>query len=634
MFGKTKRDMKAQSAMEYLMTYGWAILIIAVVLAALFELGVFNGSNLGPQACIAQAGFVCRNPIYTANGIGITFGQTTGRDYYGDWVFVAAHAEALNQNGIPINFTCTATGCANAVSVGVLVPGQIVGVDFNASKFAYGQIPANAPIGTPFAGYVWLGYCFSPCSAPTAYSKMATITAKEAGTSSTAFGGYFGGGSGGVTTTTTSIATTSTLYQVEFSVSPADTGTTTPTNTVQEAPGNSITITATPDSGYIFTGWSSSTGNMVIANQSAESTTANIDGSGTLTAGFAIPYVQISLSTSGTTPSPFQQMLSIRGYSAFTYNGVTYNGINQQWSNVEFTSGGPCISQSCSGVTPLEAWCESGCSGSSTAIVWVKLPSGFSGSTIIYMNFMPNDVMSASGPTGEAPQLSSPYGQYDNGANVFEQYGGKSWSGFTLLGPYGGASTWTTANGYLQQTSTAPTDGGASTPVAYIGSTQYANNGYYIIESSFSYGSQSNARVGIVADLTTGPNYPTGYRFIGENGYNGNGWISFLNDYVAWVVDGGYAASIDTVYTEQVTNAGGTWSASLFPGSTISASQLTSLSATSYVTPNYYGATSGYIGISATNNNQAANPLNVYWFRLRAYPPNGVMPSATFGAVQ
>ncbi|MGC8538128.1 MAG: hypothetical protein ACP5MZ_04090 [Candidatus Micrarchaeia archaeon] len=34
--------MKLQSAMEYLMTYGWAILIVAVVLAALFELGVFN----------------------------------------------------------------------------------------------------------------------------------------------------------------------------------------------------------------------------------------------------------------------------------------------------------------------------------------------------------------------------------------------------------------------------------------------------------------------------------------------------------------------------------------------------------------------------------------------------------------
>lgn len=33
---------KAQSAMEYLMTYGWAILIVIIVAAALYALGVFN----------------------------------------------------------------------------------------------------------------------------------------------------------------------------------------------------------------------------------------------------------------------------------------------------------------------------------------------------------------------------------------------------------------------------------------------------------------------------------------------------------------------------------------------------------------------------------------------------------------
>ncbi|RLJ07224.1 MAG: hypothetical protein DRP16_03850 [Candidatus Aenigmatarchaeota archaeon] len=37
--------MKAQSAMEYLMTYGWAILIVIIVAAALFALGVFNPST-------------------------------------------------------------------------------------------------------------------------------------------------------------------------------------------------------------------------------------------------------------------------------------------------------------------------------------------------------------------------------------------------------------------------------------------------------------------------------------------------------------------------------------------------------------------------------------------------------------
>ncbi len=41
---------KSQSAMEYLMTYGWAILIIAVVLVALFQTGVFNSANFAPKA--------------------------------------------------------------------------------------------------------------------------------------------------------------------------------------------------------------------------------------------------------------------------------------------------------------------------------------------------------------------------------------------------------------------------------------------------------------------------------------------------------------------------------------------------------------------------------------------------------
>jgi hypothetical protein len=36
--------------MEYLMTYGWAILVIAVVLGVLFQLGVFSSTNFSPRA--------------------------------------------------------------------------------------------------------------------------------------------------------------------------------------------------------------------------------------------------------------------------------------------------------------------------------------------------------------------------------------------------------------------------------------------------------------------------------------------------------------------------------------------------------------------------------------------------------
>ena len=52
--------------MEYLMTYGWAILIIAVVLGALYQLGVFSSSSLAPRA---QPGS-CR--VFRPNGPGTT----------------------------------------------------------------------------------------------------------------------------------------------------------------------------------------------------------------------------------------------------------------------------------------------------------------------------------------------------------------------------------------------------------------------------------------------------------------------------------------------------------------------------------------------------------------------------------
>ncbi|MBW2999812.1 hypothetical protein KY339_04005, partial [Candidatus Woesearchaeota archaeon] len=41
--------MKAQSALEYLMTYGWAILIVIIVGAALYALGVFNPGTFTGQ---------------------------------------------------------------------------------------------------------------------------------------------------------------------------------------------------------------------------------------------------------------------------------------------------------------------------------------------------------------------------------------------------------------------------------------------------------------------------------------------------------------------------------------------------------------------------------------------------------
>ena len=67
------KSIYAQSAMEYLMTYGWAILLIAVILVTFFELGIFNisGSSSG---CVAQSSFLCSNPqLNTTGNVLVTF---------------------------------------------------------------------------------------------------------------------------------------------------------------------------------------------------------------------------------------------------------------------------------------------------------------------------------------------------------------------------------------------------------------------------------------------------------------------------------------------------------------------------------------------------------------------------------
>ncbi len=84
-----QRGHKAQSAMEYLLTYGWALLIIATALVALFYLGIFNpqAPRVQPGTCriyrsIAGASLTgqCQNiwPAYVARFDGVASYVSTG----------------------------------------------------------------------------------------------------------------------------------------------------------------------------------------------------------------------------------------------------------------------------------------------------------------------------------------------------------------------------------------------------------------------------------------------------------------------------------------------------------------------------------------------------------------------------
>jgi hypothetical protein len=54
------KTMRGQAAIEYLMTYGWAILVIAIVIAVLY---MFFTPYLSVNQCTMETGFACNDPL-------------------------------------------------------------------------------------------------------------------------------------------------------------------------------------------------------------------------------------------------------------------------------------------------------------------------------------------------------------------------------------------------------------------------------------------------------------------------------------------------------------------------------------------------------------------------------------------
>ena len=280
--------------------------------------------------------------------------------------------------------------------------------------------------------------------------------------------------------------------------------------------------------------------------------------------------------------------------------------------NVEFTTGpGGTGNQ-------LQAWCESSCTSSSTSTWWVNLGSNIlaaypsTGNTItIYMNFMPGSVMSPTGPTGEAPQISGTYAQYDNGASVFGYYNNfissGSVSGFTS----GGGFTATASNGL-----TLNSIGGTSN-TGYV----YTSTSYY--NTNFVYEAYGEAQQQVTAgsidfgtSVQTNANYMQNYEFglwlWGSGSYN---WETYClgncNSGTSPAPNLNQFYVLTTAVTPSTCNY------------LVNYNNVGTLS---------YGSSSvnpSYIGFHMDKGNVQL----YYWMRIRAYSPNNVMPSASLGAV-
>ncbi|MGC8580639.1 MAG: hypothetical protein ACP5MB_11400, partial [bacterium] len=311
-------------------------------------------------------------------------------------------------------------------------------------------------------------------------------------------------------------------------------------------------------------------------------------------------YVPITItnSQSTATPAPFQQMITFNPSSYVQYE-------SSNLGNIRFFQGS----------TELYSWCESGCSStSSQAVFWVKLPSGIGANsgTTIEMVFEPTSINYDGVYAGEAPQLSSTYAQYDDGASVFNNYW--NFAGTSL------SSSWTAISG------TAGTDYKINNGLQLLtttarlqGSNLYQN---FILEGYFQFISDASSGgwdFGVFSSTSSAYG-------LHADGNGGSGWAS------TWYYNNGY--------TEISTSGATIGSGYYFLWQLINnAGSIT----TNFDTPAYSklftaSFTNSLSGAPITvgerfDNTHTGQAMNVifYYIRTRAYPPNGVMPSYSFG---
>jgi hypothetical protein len=132
--------------MEFLTTYGWAIIILTIVLGVLFMGGFFNtGDFFAQQTCTIPGGFDCQ--VLTMNSIG---GMNV--------IIVQGTADAINLTAYSCNQNASLTKAYFQYPASpVYLP---VGSNYTISLkcFTNKGVAFNGVVGTPFVGYLIIRY--------------------------------------------------------------------------------------------------------------------------------------------------------------------------------------------------------------------------------------------------------------------------------------------------------------------------------------------------------------------------------------------------------------------------------------------------------------------------------------------
>ena len=303
--------------------------------------------------------------------------------------------------------------------------------------------------------------------------------------------------------------------------------------------------------------------------------------------------VNLTNSQTAATPAPFQQMVSINESTYSSY--LTYNG---SFANFEFLNGTS---------SHLPAWIEGVTNGN--ILVWVKVPYGIPASSklTIYLGLVAKttNLLSSSGTSGigEAPQLSSTYAEYDDGASVFTNYW--NFAGTKL------PSSWTQSGGILT------VDNGLT--------YEFDGNGDSLSTPSINFETNITDYYGYLSggaatySSTFAFLYPVGSG-IGFTGYGGVYGVDNNNNHVTISP----STDIDTgnILISFYANSSDTFAS-------INNNPYTSVAGAPGTAP---PTTGGFYWSSAFTSSGTYGYIQ--WLNTRALPPDGVMPSVTFGSKQ
>ena len=118
---------KGQAAMEFLMTYGWAILAAIIAIGVLAYFGVFSPGRYLPEACTLTSPLGCDdNKISVATGISLVLRNGAGED-------ITVSSVNIVNCGIDSTSQPVADGGTATITIPTCTPVLVAGNKFNGA---------------------------------------------------------------------------------------------------------------------------------------------------------------------------------------------------------------------------------------------------------------------------------------------------------------------------------------------------------------------------------------------------------------------------------------------------------------------------------------------------------------------